>query len=135
VVKFYRNNVFTLNDGPARAIDDPANQDFMDAVARWVFLPLFFTRYALRVGVVGRWSPGQWAPAANGRVGLLTRRALLAVSGALQWAAEQAGVRQACMSAGNQGAIPQQAEGAQMPPTHSCRPRPARGPQAPRFAP
>ncbi|KIZ03042.1 NSFL1 cofactor [Monoraphidium neglectum] len=34
VVKFYRNNVFTLNDGPARAIDDPANQDFMDAVAR-----------------------------------------------------------------------------------------------------
>jgi len=36
VVKFYANNVFTLNDGPARAIDDPANQEFMDAVARWV---------------------------------------------------------------------------------------------------
>ncbi|KAI8476447.1 MAG: ubiquitin-related domain-containing protein [Monoraphidium minutum] len=34
VVKFYRNGVFTLNDGPARAIDDPANQEFMDAVAR-----------------------------------------------------------------------------------------------------
>lgn len=34
VVKFYKNNVFTLDDGPARAIDDPANQEFMDAVAR-----------------------------------------------------------------------------------------------------
>ncbi|GBF89140.1 hypothetical protein Rsub_01857 [Raphidocelis subcapitata] len=34
VVKFYANGVFTLNDGPGRAIDDPANQEFMDAVAR-----------------------------------------------------------------------------------------------------
>lgn len=34
VVKFYRNNVFTVDDGPARHMDDPANQDFISSVSK-----------------------------------------------------------------------------------------------------
>lgn len=33
VVKFYRNNVFTVDDGPPRGLDDPANLDFINAVS------------------------------------------------------------------------------------------------------
>lgn len=34
VVKFYRNNVFTVDDGPARSMDDPANLDFINSVSK-----------------------------------------------------------------------------------------------------
>lgn len=34
VVKFYRNGIFTVNDGPPRPVADPANMDFMAAVSR-----------------------------------------------------------------------------------------------------
>jgi hypothetical protein len=34
VVKFYRNNVFTVDDGPACHMDDPANLDFINAVSK-----------------------------------------------------------------------------------------------------
>lgn len=34
VVKFYRNNIFTVDDGPARHMDDPANLDFINSVSK-----------------------------------------------------------------------------------------------------
>lgn len=34
VVKFYRNNVFTVDGGPARHMDDPANLAFIGAVSK-----------------------------------------------------------------------------------------------------
>ncbi|KAF8072890.1 PUX4 [Scenedesmus sp. PABB004] len=34
VVKFYRNHVFTVDDGPPRHMDDPANVDFINSVGR-----------------------------------------------------------------------------------------------------
>ena len=34
VIRFYANGFFTLNGGPGRRVDDPANHEFMEAVAR-----------------------------------------------------------------------------------------------------
>jgi hypothetical protein len=34
VIKFYRNSVFTVDDGPARRVDDPANMAFMDSIGK-----------------------------------------------------------------------------------------------------
>lgn len=34
VVKFYRNNIFTVDDGPPRHMDDPANLDFINSVSK-----------------------------------------------------------------------------------------------------
>eukprot|EP00879_Flechtneria_rotunda_P024395 GHRR01025858.1.p1 GENE.GHRR01025858.1~~GHRR01025858.1.p1 ORF type:complete len:205 (+),score=79.73 GHRR01025858.1:322-936(+) len=34
VVKFYRNNIFTVDDGPPRHMDDPANLDFIHSVSK-----------------------------------------------------------------------------------------------------
>jgi len=34
VVKFYKNNIFTVNDGPPRSIEDPANMEFINSVSR-----------------------------------------------------------------------------------------------------
>ena len=34
VIRFYANGFFTINDGPGRRVDDPANHEFMEAVAR-----------------------------------------------------------------------------------------------------
>jgi len=31
---FYRNGVFTVDDGPPRRVDDPANAAFFDAIAK-----------------------------------------------------------------------------------------------------
>lgn len=38
-ITFYRNGVFTVNDGPARAIQDPENREFMDAIGRGLCPP------------------------------------------------------------------------------------------------
>ncbi|KAJ9528251.1 hypothetical protein QJQ45_014237 [Haematococcus lacustris] len=34
VITFYRNNVFTVNDGPARRVDDPANMAFISSISK-----------------------------------------------------------------------------------------------------
>lgn len=34
VVKFYRNNIFTVDDGPPRHMDDPDNLDFINSVSK-----------------------------------------------------------------------------------------------------
>lgn len=34
VITFYRNNVFTVDDGPARRVDDPVNLPFMESIAK-----------------------------------------------------------------------------------------------------
>jgi hypothetical protein len=34
VVKFYRNGIFTVDDGAPRSMDDPANLDFINSVSR-----------------------------------------------------------------------------------------------------
>eukprot|EP00878_Enallax_costatus_P001620 GHUV01001771.1.p1 GENE.GHUV01001771.1~~GHUV01001771.1.p1 ORF type:complete len:283 (+),score=97.43 GHUV01001771.1:128-976(+) len=34
VVKFYRNHIFTVDDGPPRTMDDPANVDFINSVSK-----------------------------------------------------------------------------------------------------
>eukprot|EP00775_Hariotina_reticulata_P013724 gene13724-13846_t len=34
VVKFYRNSIFTVDDGPPRTMDDPANLDFINSVGK-----------------------------------------------------------------------------------------------------
>lgn len=34
VVRFYRNNIFTVDDGPPRNMDDPANLDFISSVSK-----------------------------------------------------------------------------------------------------
>lgn len=34
VVRFYRNNIFTVDDGPARHMDDPVNLDFINSVSK-----------------------------------------------------------------------------------------------------
>lgn len=34
VVKFYRNGIFTVDDGAPRHMDDPANLDFINSVSR-----------------------------------------------------------------------------------------------------
>lgn len=33
-VTFYRNNVFTVDDGPARQVNDPANYDFINSISK-----------------------------------------------------------------------------------------------------
>lgn len=34
VITFYRNNVFTVDDGPARRVDDPVNFPFIESISR-----------------------------------------------------------------------------------------------------
>ena len=34
VVKFYKNKIFTVDDGPPRSIEDAANMEFINSVAR-----------------------------------------------------------------------------------------------------
>lgn len=34
VVRFYRNHIFTVDDGPPRTMDDPANLDFINSVSK-----------------------------------------------------------------------------------------------------
>jgi UBX domain-containing protein 1 len=34
VVKFYKNNIFTVDDGPPRSIEDPANMEFINSVSK-----------------------------------------------------------------------------------------------------
>jgi hypothetical protein len=33
VITFYRNGIFTVNDGPPRRIDDPANASFIRSIS------------------------------------------------------------------------------------------------------
>lgn len=34
IVKLYDNEIFTVNDGPPRRLDDPASLHFLDAIRR-----------------------------------------------------------------------------------------------------
>lgn len=34
VITFYRNAIFTVNDGPARRVDDPANMAFIASISK-----------------------------------------------------------------------------------------------------
>jgi hypothetical protein len=58
VVRLYANGVFTVDGGPARAIDDPANQEFLDVVTRCVGSWVGQRRGAGRAGGEAAGCPG-----------------------------------------------------------------------------
>jgi hypothetical protein len=39
VITFYNDGIFTVDDGPARRIDDPANESFMESIVRVCLQP------------------------------------------------------------------------------------------------